>query len=320
MGGPAVIPGAEAPRRPHRWLLLIHQLPPTPAYLRVRVRRRLKHLGAQLLKNSVYVLPNSSETMEDLHWLRREILDASGEATVTLADFVEGASDKELEDQFRKASDMEYAEFARAVRAAEGPLQERDILRLRSQLGAMTARDFFGAGGRGEAEGALTERLPASRPAAVPPDPASLSRPAGATWVTREDVHVDRMASAWLIKRFIDPVATFKFVPALGYRPSPGELRFDMFDGEYTHGVDRCTFQTLVLHFGLAHPALDAMGEVIHDIDYKVESSRRQETEGVRILVRGICFARDEDHDRVEAARPVFDGLYAYFAQSISTL
>lgn len=307
---------AASPPRPHKWLLLIHELPPTPAYLRVRVRRRLKQLGAQLLKNSVYILPNCSETAEDLHWLRREILDGGGQATVTLADFVEGASDKDLEEQFRKTSDAEYAEFARTVRAARGPLQERDLMRLRTQLGELTARDFFTAGGRAKAERALTERLPARQPAPSPPERGLAPKPAGATWVTREGVHVDRMASAWLIKRFIDPAATFKFVSAAGYTPLPGELRFDMFDGEYTHGLDRCTFQTLVQRFGLAGPALDAMGEVVHDIDYKVERSARQETEGIRVLVRGICLARNDDRDRIEDARPVFDGLHAYFTHS----
>ena len=317
MRDPAATLAADAPHRPHKWLLLIHQLPPTPAYLRVRVRRRLKRLGAQLLKNSVYVLPNSRETAEDLHWLRREILDGGGEATVTLADLVEGASDKALEDQFRRASDAEYAEFARAVLAAGGPLQERDARRLREQLDDLAGRDFFAAGGRDEAERALAGRLPAREPSAIPQDVGSVPKPAGATWVTREDVHVDRMASAWLIRRFIDPAATFKFVAAAGYIPRPGELRFDMFDGDYTHEVDRCTFQTLVLRFGLARPALHAMGEVIHDIDYKVEQSARPETEGIRVLVRGLCLARNDDHDRIDAARPVFDGLYAYFAQSV---
>lgn len=294
--------------------MLIHQLPPTPAYLRVRVRRRLKHLGAQLLKNSVYVLPNSSESAEDLHWLRREILDGGGEATVTLADLVEGATDAELENQFRTASDAEYAEFARTVSAVKGPLQERDVQRLRTQLSELSARDFFAARGRAAAERALSERLPARR-ATVPPAAASLPRPTGATWVTRHDAHVDRLASAWLITRFIDPQATFKFVAAVGYTAVPGELRFDMFDGEFTHEVDRCTFQTLVLRFGLGDPALAAMGEVIHDIDYKVETARRPETEGVRALVQGICFAHQDDHARVDAAGPVFDGLYAYFAK-----
>ena len=312
----SVASGGEAARRPpHKWLLLIHQLPPTPAYVRVRVRRRLKQLSAQLLKNSVYVLPNSRENAEDLHWLRRDILDSGGEATITLADLVEGASDAELEEQFRKASDAEYDEFVRTVLAVKGgQLKERDVQRLRSQLSDLNARDFFAARGRAAAERALSERLPAGPAGAAPPPVASLPKPAGAQWVTREDVHVDRLASAWLIKRFIDPLATFKFVAAVGYTPLPGELRFDMFDGEFTHGVDRCTFQTLVLRFGLADTGLEALGEVIHDIDYKVEIARHQETEGVRALVKGICVAHPDDHARVEAARQAFDGLYAYFA------
>jgi hypothetical protein len=168
------------------------------------------------------------------------------------------------------------------------------------------------------AERALAGRLPARLAAAAPSAVASSPKPTAATWVTREDIHVDRMASSWLIARFIDPMAIFKFVPAVGYIPQPGELRFDMFDGEFTHGVDRCTFQTLVQRFGLAEPALAAIGEVIYDIDYKVETARRQETEGVRALVQGLCAAHPDDRGRTEAARPLFDALYAYFTQADS--
>jgi hypothetical protein len=129
---------------------------------------------------------------------------------------------------------------------------------------------------------------------------------------------VDRIACGWLILRFIDPAATFRFVESANYRPAPGELRFDMFDGEFTHGVDRCTFQTLIAHFGLEDRALAAIGDVVHDIDYKVESARRPETDGVRALVEGICLAHDDDRARVDAGRPLFDGLYAYLARSES--
>jgi hypothetical protein len=310
--------GSDLPRRPHKWLLLIHQLPPTPAYLRVRVRRKLKQLGAQLLKNSVYVLPNTSESAEDLHWLRREILDGGGDATVTLADLVEGASDSALEEQFRRASDAEYADFADAVRSATGQLTERQLLRLRTQLGELKARDFFGAAGLALAARALTARLPARHSDAAGSADALPPRPAAATWVTRAGIHVDRIACGWLILRFIDPAATFRFVESANYRPAPGELRFDMFDGEFTHGVDRCTFQTLIAHFGLEDRALAAIGDVVHDIDYKVESARRPETDGVRALVEGICLAHDDDRARVDAGRPLFDGLYAYLARSES--
>jgi hypothetical protein len=284
--------------------------------LRVKVRRQLHKLGAQPLKNSVYVLPNSAETLEDFHWLRREILDAGGEATVSLADFVEGINDRELEEQFRNASEAEYVDFLRTARGVEGGPAEREARRLRAQLQAVTSRDFFEAAGRGKAERALLDLLePRSResvPAVVP----APGKPVGATWVTRQGVHVDRMASAWLIRRFIDPAARFTFVPARGYEPQPGELRFDMFEGEYTHEGDRCTFQTLLARFGPAGPELNAIGEIVHDIDYKLEQSEREETEGVRMLIRGICLAREGDEDRLEAARAVFDGLYAHFAQA----
>ena len=141
------------------------------------------------------------------------------------------------------------------------------------------------------------------------------AKPVGATWVTRRGVFVDRIASAWLIRRFIDPAAHFKFVAASGYKPRAGEHRFDMFEGEYTHEGDRCTFETLVARFDLARPGLDAIAEIVHDIDLKVESARRDETDGVRLLIRGICLARERDAERVEAAHAVFDGLLAHFTQ-----
>jgi hypothetical protein len=133
----------------------------------------------------------------------------------------------------------------------------------------------------------------------------------GRTWVTREGVYVDRIASAWLIRRFIDPEATFKFVPARGYEPRRGELRFDMFDAEYTHEGERCTFQTLLAKFGLADRALAAIGEIVHDIDCKDEQFGRAETAGVASLIRGITRTHDDDAARLARGSNVFDDLYA---------
>jgi hypothetical protein len=314
MAMPTATQGEEAAVRHARWLLLIHRLPPTPAYLRVKVRRRLHKLGAQPLKNSVYILPNRAESLEDLHWLRREILDAGGEATVSLAVFVEGTSDAELEEQFRGASEAEYVDFVRATgRFDEGP-REGEVRRLYSQLQDVMSRDFFAAPGRAKAERSLAALVDAGPREDAPATESVGDGPVGATWVTRRGVHVDRMACAWLIRRFIDPAARFKFVPAQGYEPEPGELRFDMFEGEYTHEGDRCTFQTLVARFGLAGSGLDVIGEIVHDIDYKLEASAREETAGVRVLIGGICLAREGDEERLDAAGAVFDGIYAHFA------
>jgi hypothetical protein len=138
----------------------------------------------------------------------------------------------------------------------------------------------------------------------------------GRTWVTRTGVKVDRISSAWLIRRFIDPEPRFKFVPPRGYIPEPGELRFDMYEAEYAHEGDRCTFQTLVARFGLRDPALRAIGEIVHDIDCKDEQFGRPETAGIASLVRGIAQATDDDPARIERGSAILDDLYAAFQAS----
>jgi len=135
----------------------------------------------------------------------------------------------------------------------------------------------------------------------------------GRTWVTRTGVHVDRISSAWLIQRFIDNQARFKFVPARGYRPKSGEIRFDMFEAEYTHVGQDCTFQTLVRRFGLRDRALAAIGEIIHDIDCKDDRYHRPETAGVAGLIRGIVQTHDTDRARIERGSAALDDLYEYF-------
>jgi hypothetical protein len=126
-------------------------------------------------------------------------------------------------------------------------------------------------------------------------------------------VHIDRMASAWLIRGFIDPRARFKFVPARGYRPEPNELRFDMFDAEFTHEGDLCTFEVLLRAFALDDPALCAVSEIVHDIDLKEARFSRPETPGIEHLVAGIAWMHADDESRLAHGDAVFDALYRYF-------
>jgi len=132
----------------------------------------------------------------------------------------------------------------------------------------------------------------------------------GRTWVTRRGVFVDRIASAWLIKRFIDQAARFKFVAPEGYSPRRSELRFDMFEAEYTHEGDRCTFETLLRRFRLRDPALRAIGEIVHDIDCKDAKFERAEAAGVERLLAGIARKHASDATRLRLGAPVFDNLY----------
>ena len=133
----------------------------------------------------------------------------------------------------------------------------------------------------------------------------------GRTWVTRTGIFVDRIASAWLIRRFIDPEARFKFVPPQGYRPKPGELRFDMFEAEFTHEGNRCTFEVLLERFHLDDPALGVLAEIVHDIDLKDDKFGRDEAPGVAAVVFGIVAAHDDDATRLDRGGALFDDLYA---------
>jgi hypothetical protein len=317
---------ARADEGTPRWLLLIHQIPPKPAYFRQRVGRRLQRLGAVAIKNSVYVLPLTEQTQEDFQWVAREIASDGGEATLCKASFVEGLRDDQIEALFHAARDADYQQLAEEVRELVSdlpprvgrdderrPALEADLARLRKRLGEIATIDFFSSSGRVAAEAALESlerRLRRNQPA----EPKSDGRLApedyrGRTWVTRKNVHVDRIASAWLIRRFIDRDARFAFVPGQGYRAAEGELTFDMYEGTFTHVGDACTFETLVDRFDLRDPGLRPIAEIIHDIDVKDGKFSRAEAPGVAALVAGIALAERDDEARIALGSRVLDAL-----------
>ena len=316
-----------------RWLLLIHQIPPHPSYLRVKVGRRLQALGALPVKNSVYVLPRTGEALEDFQWVRREILAGKGDATLCEARFVEGLSDEGVEALFVKAREADYAallEEARSLRAAAprkgggkaSPDQvQAGLVRLRKRLQDVAAIDFFRAPGREPVEEALASIELDLRPPAERKQEDDMPVPdvRGRTWVTRRGVKVDRIASAWLIRRFIDPRARFRFVPGPGHRPRKGELRFDMSEGEFTHEGEECTFEVLRRRFRLRDKALGEIAEIVHDVDLKDARFARPEAPGLERLVAGIALRHRQDPARLRDGAAVFEGLYEYFKRTPRT-
>jgi hypothetical protein len=315
----------------HSWLLLIHQLPAKPAYLRVKIWRRLQDLGAIAVKNAVHALPMNEETQEDFEWLLREIQDGGGEAFVCEARLIDGLSDEEVRTLFDRARDADYEEVAKTARALAKSLRPNarseavadlraQVARLRKGLAEVVAVDFFGAIGRETAEGLvkslearLNEDETVTDKATVDSGASAFGTLRNRTWVTRQGVHVDRIASAWLIRRFIDPEARFKFVAGKGYRPNDGELRFDMFEAEFTHEGDKCTFEVLLERGALKDHALRAIAEIIHDIDLKDDKFGRTEVAGIRTLIEGISVATKDDSERIARGTEVFNNLYEYF-------
>jgi hypothetical protein len=318
-----------AEERDTRWLLLIHQIPPKPDYFRVKIWRRLQRVGAVAIKNSVYVLPKTDQTLEDFQWIVREITEGGGDASLCEAGFVEGLSDGQIEALFRAARDADYAaiadearELAQKHRPAAANATKRDELepdasRLRKRLAEVAALDFFDSLGRQTAEGLVSSLEARLRPANSVESHQSvkgLSEYRKRVWVTRKGIHIDRMGSAWLIKRFIAPDAKFKFVPARGYRPEKGEIRFDMYDAEFTHDGDRCTFEVLA-RFVPNVAALRPIAEIIHDIDLKDSKFDRSEAAGIDALITGICTRSKNDEVRLSRASALFDDLYESFAR-----
>jgi hypothetical protein len=316
------------PRTPApRWLLLIHAIPPKPEYLRVKVARRLARVGAVPVKNSVYVLPRSDEALEDFQWVLREVTAGGGECAIGEVGFVGGLTDEGVERLFRDARGSDYAEIAaEAVRLREGAEGDpttagrrgqlaTEVARLRRRWGEIQAIDFFHAEEAHDAEvaiSALERMLESTHPRRLDRSGQSaMDSVRGRTWVTRRGIKVDRISSAWLIRRFIDPEARFRYVDADGFVPADGELRFDMFDAEYTHDGSRCTFETLVHRFDLDDPALAALGEIVHDIDFKERAFGRDETPGFARLVDGLVASHPEDEDRLRQGSIVLDTLYA---------
>jgi len=314
------------------WWLLLHQLPPQPPGLRMRVWRRLQELGALQIKGSVYLLPASEAAREDLQWLMHEIRAAGADASLWRAAAVDGFDDEDLVLRFQAQAAAEYEALEQEARelrqALRGPKRNRPgpadagrrLLKLRARFDDIERRDFFAAPRREIAGALLADLAQAVENPAMPATTTvvgRLDRAAylGRTWVTRPNVHIDRMASAWLIRRYIDPQARFDFVAA--DRPAASDaLRFDMYNGEFTHEGERCTFEVLLERFRLAEPGLDVIAQIVHDIDLKEQRYAHPETTGVAAALDAIADGAADDATRLALAATVFDGLLKRFARS----
>jgi hypothetical protein len=228
------------------WTVLIHSLPPSPPYLRAKVRNRLRKAGAVALKDSVYVLPADRKSHAELRGLAAEAVAGGGEAFLCEARFDDPNVDERLARQF-------------------------------------------------EARG----------------DPSLVGR----VWTTRRGVQVDRIASAWLIRRFLDPKARFRFVEP-GADPVPGELRFDMPGGDFTHEGDDCTFETLLGRVTAPDRALREIAEVVHAVDIKDDKFDRPEAPGIERVIQGIVLESSDDDERLRRGSELFDGLYASYRRA----
>ena len=308
-----------------RWLILVHQLPARPSNLRVRIWRRLQQVGAVVLRNSLYVLPVTDEAREDFNWVREEIRTAGGQVSVLEASAVDGYTDQELVDQFRRLRTSEYEALAKAIRDVgrrdtkleRGAADIARVLRgMRERFGVIQARDYFAAPGRELVDKALNEAM---RAGADGPHTRRANRALrakdfrGRTWVTRPRPGIDRFASAWCIRRFVDVKAKFGFSDSS--RPlRAGQIPYDLPEVEFGHHGSHCTLETLVHRFGIDGAGLDPLLRVVHDLDFKDSRYGMPECAAVARLVDGLRARFNDDAELLEQGIVMIDALHLSFA------
>jgi hypothetical protein len=328
---PAAVPGRTAA---HRWLLFVHQLPSSPSNLRVRTWRRLQQIGALPVKQAVYVLPDAPASREDFEWLKAEVKGVGGDASVFLATNLDAWADDALVEEFRRSRQEAYAALAEEIerilqqagrprrrRGSRKPALGRWLDAFRERQAALEHIDFFGSAGRDRVTTLLAELEAAAKgprkQAGTAPGPDAADRTAYARrlWVTRPRPGVDRMSSAWLIRRFIDPQARFGFAADRDAAPADA-VPFDMFGVEFSHRGDFCTFETLCEVFGVGDPAIERIGQLVHDLDLKDGRFGAADAATVNALIEGLQLSTGDDDALLERGITLFESLYLAYLRA----
>jgi len=273
-------------------------------------------------------LPEREECSEAFQWLAQEVEQAKGEALLMRVERFEGLTDSQLLALFDEARQQEYsaldvraAQLEKAVtrsrrRESGDSAQPRESLaKLRREYGEIARIDFFGSSAGAKVASRLLrieEALAPSRPGQRAIVSASIAAYRTKRWVTRPSPYVDRLACAWLIRRFINPHAEIRYSMA----PMPDEVAFDMSVGQFSHQGTLCTFETMMLAFGVENAAMKAIAEIVHEIDLRDGRYARPEVVGVEAVLRG--WMNRPDGDREAHGIALFDGLYEGFAKTLA--
>lgn len=308
------------------WLLLITNLPGRNPTLRMRIWRALKAAGAGLLRDGAYALPNGERSRQVLEEQGAEIKAAGGLVQVLSFDAESAEQNAELVALFDRTE--EYADAIQRVEALKGELAKltdpearQRLAGIAREVAAVVARDFFPGEPRKQMEGALADAEAAVNARFAPDEPHAAHRKIrprdrkdyrGRTWATREHLWIDRVASAWLIRRFIDPKAKFLWLKRIKDCPKSA-VGFDFDGAEFTHVDSKVTFEVLLSSFNLEHDAgLARLGALVHHLD--VGGIPIAEGPGFATIMAGARSLQQDDDALLKAITPVLDNLYAGYA------
>ena len=317
-----------------KWLLFFYTVPSKPVSNRMKIWRKLSQAGAFQLKGAVYILPATDEHVEFLQWLTSEVTSMGGDGVFVRVTQVETVSDADIMELFNQQRDAEYRRIEKQLedlerrsssirKGADGQGIKKvseQFRKLVKEYGGVKKIDFFFSK-TGETLKKRVRALEAEMKTLTGAETKARSSEvphrriedySGRTWVTRKRPFVDRMASAWLIKRFIDNKAVFRFIDEQDMQ-ALGEdaVTFDIRGGEFTHVGDLCTFEALIKSFRLKAKLLPKIAEIVHELDMKDGKYENPENAGLEEILAGIRKTAGEDADALEKGMALFDMLYA---------
>jgi hypothetical protein len=313
------------------WLVFSYSLPSkAQSSPRVALWRRIRRLGAIAIKTGVYILPARDECVEAFQWLAQEVQQAKGEALVIHVGQFEGLTDSQIIELFRAARQQEYVEIEAQAGVLEKkihqslthdtPLAIEDqqgikeaIAKLRKRYNEILRIDFFDCPESTQAAAQLMrlEQSLLSKEAGVGVLPSAVTEYQNRRWVTRPRPFVDRIACAWLIRSFVNPNAAIRY----SVQPEPDEVAFDIKGCEFGHQGNLCSFETMLLKFGLNQPGLSIIAEIVHELDLRDGQYSHPEAAGVETILRGWLLAGFSDQELEASGIKLFEGLYTAFSR-----
>jgi hypothetical protein len=291
---------------------MVFTLPSSKASERVQIWRKLQKFGSMPFRNAGYMLPNTPENLERFEWLATAIRGHKGEASVLKIHSVDDPSETGLQDQFRQLREADYTALIKELQKLKPSVKgtSSQISRLKRRYEEIVAIDFFGSPLRKKAEEALSQaEHPNAKTEATEVKRVSKAEYQRRTWITRPRPGIDRVSSAWLILRFIDPKA--KFIFDADAQAHPKSVAFDMFQGiGFGHEGDRCTFEVLCLSFGITDKKVLLIGQAIHDADLEDAKFGRVEGETINQILKGWAKQTVPDDELLRRGIDLIEGLY----------
>ncbi|MBI2353444.1 MAG: chromate resistance protein [Deltaproteobacteria bacterium] len=318
----------------HGWLLYFYSVPSKPVNSRMKIWRMLTKAGAVQFKGAGYLLPFSDDHYELFQWLVSSAAAMGGEASFVKIERIETMKDSEIIQMFNQHRAKDYLDINKkldelergigGIKKGTGMMGDNEIEdelhKVAKEFQEIGKIDFFLSDARKEHESRFnrltsefTELTGAGKQRrSLEIAPRRIADYQGKRWVTRKRPFVDRMASAWLLKRFIDKDAAFGFVDEDDLESLDKDtIAYDVMGGEFTHVGDMSTFEVLLKAFRLKDKVLGIIAEIIHQLDLNDEKYRNPAADGLREILEGVRKTARDDNEALEKGMGIMEMLYA---------